>query len=52
MLHIYCLLLENNKYYIGKTENIKFRLGDRCYSQALIYEDTDDSESSLYNSIS
>jgi len=28
MLHIYCLLLENNKYYVGKTKHIKFRLQD------------------------
>lgn len=32
MLHIYCLSLENNKYYIGKTENIKFRLEDHFTS--------------------
>jgi hypothetical protein len=26
MVYIYALLLENNKYYIGKTENPKFRI--------------------------
>jgi len=28
MVVIYCLALENNKYYIGKTENLNFRLSD------------------------
>tara|TARA_A100001015_G_scaffold291927_1_gene366672 strand:- start:1912 stop:2526 length:615 start_codon:yes stop_codon:yes gene_type:complete len=28
MLYIYCLLLENNKYYIGKTKNPQYRLED------------------------
>lgn len=28
MLYIYCLLLENDKYYIGKTKNPQYRLED------------------------
>jgi hypothetical protein len=28
MVTIYCLKLENDKYYIGKTNNIEFRLND------------------------
>lgn len=28
MVTIYCLKLENNKYYVGKTNNIDFRISD------------------------
>ena len=28
MVHIYILQLENNKYYIGKTNNPSFRIND------------------------
>lgn len=28
MISVYCLKLENNKYYVGKTNNINFRITD------------------------
>lgn len=32
MVYIYVLLLENNKYYVGKTTNPEFRIEDHFCS--------------------
>ena len=37
MTNIYILKLENNKYYVGKTTNPKFRLGQHFDSNAGAY---------------
>ena len=40
MVYIYTLLLQSNKYYVGKTDNHKFRLNDHFNSNGSAWTQT------------
>lgn len=51
MVAIYCLRLEENKYYVGKTNHIEFRLENHTDSVENIWPNCDDFDEDKYTKI-